>query len=188
MLGNLGCKNKRLFTPQLCGVLSPAHIAAQHFYSKAFCPHALCRLMVAWRGGKFVRRQAVARRDFEMRVTMRPRDASRREKGRRQECAAQGCIQESAAAWTAIFPDDQKRCGRLLGGRAGRAQPGLGTGRGGDVTGPRSSLISARTPLPAPDAGRRARPTHWDRTATDVLQSGNRSPTTAGCRRPGCRE
>jgi hypothetical protein len=34
----------------------------------------------------------------------------------------------------------QKRCGRLLGESRPR-EPGLGTGRGGDVTEPRSSLF-----------------------------------------------
>src|SRR5205807_9941991 len=42
-----------------------------------------------------------------------------------------------------------KRCGRPWG-KAGRCEPGLGTGRGGDVTGPQtlySSDVTMMTPL-----------------------------------------
>jgi hypothetical protein len=66
----------------------------------------------------------------------------------------------------------RKGCGRLLGKSRPR-EPGLGTGRGGDVTGVANSLfrcrcraISATLPLPQLHGARRARPKRSDRSAT----------------------
>jgi hypothetical protein len=74
-------------------------------------------------------------------------------------------------------PRRPKSCGQLLGESWPRANRS-GTGRGGDVTGSRNSMILvscqvavsdlSHSPSQRPGGRRRARPTHWDRPAIDA--------------------
>jgi hypothetical protein len=94
--------------------------------------------------------------------------------------------------YRSAFTSAPKKVRPALGGGPAAREPGLGTGRGGDVTGLAELLcwcaLSAQMRSAATHAVRRVRPKHSDRTAIDVSQNGNRYRTRAECRRADCRE
>src|SRR5947209_20080105 len=75
------------------------------------------------------------------------------------------------------------------GGKPAAREPGLGTGRGGDVTGIAQLLkINGKRRSGPPRGDRPARPKYWDRAATAALRSGSRLRSRAESPRSDCRE
>ena len=117
-------------------------------------------------------------------ITCVPDLRSKRTSGRRSPPGkarrANAIASPSARVEQAVRPDP--------GGGPAAREPGLGTGRGGDVTGSANSCPFSAKKLSAERSVRRAKPTSSDRIAIVVSRSDSRSLPTARPGIPDCRE